>query len=107
MGIATALGGLIMCHSPKWQCSISTLAGMLYLALKVSLPSDLSTTYPYFFFLNEYKRKNKRDSKLYEGLRHKYGKWGTSNCFFDGKRRISEMGKSDPPSPNTKVKNEQ
>ena len=43
MGITMAPFGLLVCHSPKWQCSISTLVGMLYLALKAYLFSGVST----------------------------------------------------------------
>ena len=41
MGMTTSLSGLMVCHSPKRQCSIVTLARILYLALKDSLPSGV------------------------------------------------------------------
>ena len=43
VGITTACPNLKTCYSLKRQCSIVILGGMLYLALKASIPSGAST----------------------------------------------------------------
>lgn len=64
MGMTTAPSGLLVCHSPKWQCSISTLTAMLYLALKVYLFSCVLTKLAnLLILLRKIREKKRKDSK--------------------------------------------
>ena len=70
IGITTTLVHLFSCHSPKWQCSISTLLGILYHFLNFSLCSSVSTKLKKSTHLIEKKEISRRHPKSIKKKNH-------------------------------------
>ena len=70
IGITTTSVGLFSCHSPKWQCSISTLLGILYHLLNSSLCSSVSTKLKKSIHLKEKKEISRRHPKSIKKKNH-------------------------------------
>ena len=78
--------------------------GILYLALKASLPLGVLTRLVNLPILMT---KQKKNSKLSKGLGHlQFWKWGSSDGFSEGKVKIAEIGESDSLSLYVGVKKE-
>ena len=77
MGITTSPICLLVYHSPNLQCSMVTPAGMVYLALKVSLPSSVSTKLENLPILKKKKKVKREMTSPFESL----GSWAPRQPF--------------------------